>query len=90
MCVNKEGDYKLLSPEELNNNKDYIPLTNSQLLTFRANDDDLAFNSMIFNTISNGIGMEKIEELIFNVIDQLGTTSIEKEGYSNIQLQQGV
>ena len=90
MCVNKEGDYKLLSPDELSNNKEYIPLTNSQLLSFRANDDDLAFNSMIFNTISNGIGMEKVEELVFNVIDKLGTTSIEKEGYSNIQLQQGV
>ena len=84
MCVNKEGDYKLLSPGELSNNKEYIPLTNSQLLSFRANDDDLAFNSMIFNTISNGIGMEKVTEIISQTIDKLKSSTDKEQGYLNV------
>lgn len=84
MCVNKEGDYKLLSPDELSNNKEYIPLTNSQLLSFRANDDDLAFNSMIFNTISNGIGMEKVTEIISQIIDKLKSSTDKEQGYLNV------
>jgi hypothetical protein len=35
-CVNKTGDFKYFSAEELKSNEEYTPLTNSELLYYRA------------------------------------------------------
>ena len=44
-CMNNEGDFQLLSLEQLKENPDYQPLTNSELLYYRAQSPQLANNN---------------------------------------------
>lgn len=84
-CINSEGDFKLLTVEQLNQNPEYQALTNSELLKFRAYDPSIAYNNDILKIVQNGIGMETINKMIKDIISNLGTTSISKEGYSSKQ-----
>lgn len=81
LCMNKEGDFKRLKVEELETNSGYQPLTNSELLWYRANDPDLAFNSNLLPIVENGIGMQTVNTMINTIIDRLGTSSSTNEGY---------
>lgn len=81
VCTNKNGEYNLFTPQELKNNPDYIPLTNAQLLTLRAHDPDLHFTSDLINIASNGIGMEKVTEMIMNITDKMKSSSSKEEGF---------
>lgn len=92
-CVNANKDYKLMRPEELVNQNEYIPLTNSDLLELRAYDPKLANNSDFVKIISNSIGMKDIQDLISNIISNLGTSKNSTEGYStreNGQILKGI
>ena len=89
-CVNKNDntDFKLLTPEELYNQKEYAALTNSDLLNIRAYNLDMANNASILKVVKNGIGMEGISKMIKDTVDKLGTSEISKEGYSAIKNKQ--
>jgi hypothetical protein len=49
--MNAEKDFKLLTPEELNQQSEYQVLTNSQLLEYRAYNPETAFNTSITATL---------------------------------------
>lgn len=70
----QNGDLKQMTPEVYSKNSDkYIPITNSYLANLRARDPDLAFDSNIIGIIKNGIGPEKINQFITNIIDRAQT-----------------
>lgn len=87
-CMNQKGDFKLLTIEQLKQNPEYQALTNSELLNFRAYYPQMAYNNDILKVVQNGIGMESINKMIKDIISNLGTTSISKEGYSSKQANQ--
>lgn len=92
-CQNSNGDFKLLTPEQIKSNTEYYPLTNSDLLNLRAHDPELANNSAIVKVVSNSIGMKNIHDLISNIISNLGSTKNSTEGYStreNNQILKGI
>ena len=68
-------------------------LTNSDLFEFRLNNPKAAFNTDITNIISNGVGIPKIQEYLKSVVDKLGTSTYNREGYANkeqLQILQGI
>lgn len=80
-CMNADQDFRLLRPEELKDNSDYIPLTNSELLKYRARNPELAFNTSILGVVRNGIGINTVTDMINKVVDRLGNNDSEKSGY---------
>lgn len=79
----QEGELKQITSDEYVNNKDkYYALTNSNLLSLRANSPQFAFNNDILSVVENGIGMSAVTSIIDEAIANLGTNSISKEGYS--------
>lgn len=87
-CISQDGDFKLLTVEQLKENPDYQALTNSELLNFRAYYPQMAYNNDILKVVQNGIGMDSINKMIKEIINNLGTTSVSKEGYSSKQANQ--
>lgn len=81
VCVNSEGDFKFMTAEELKESEDYRPLTNSELLRYRANDPTLANNNQILSVVQNGISMELINDQIGKIINNLGTDEKLEEGF---------
>lgn len=80
-CVNKDNDFKLIRPEDLQNSEGYSPLTNAELLRIRAYNPDMAFDTSIIGVVQNGIGMETITKMIQDVVSKLGTDETKKQGY---------
>lgn len=81
----KSGAINKITPEQYNSIKDkedYQVLTNANLLYYRANNPDFAFNSNIFSIVNNGVGMEKVTDYLQKVASKIGTTSLKQEGYS--------
>ncbi len=79
-CMNSEGDVKLLKAEQLQNNSEYQPLTNSELLHYRAH--NIPFKNEMLSIVKNGIGMKSVTNMIQEVIGNIGTTSISRESYA--------
>lgn len=87
ICVNKDGDFKYLKPEQLAQTSDYQPVTNSELLRLRAYNPELVYDNKILGVVSNGIGINNVIKYIKDSISNLGTTDISQQGY--ISTQQG-
>ncbi len=87
-CVNSEGDFQLMTLSELKSNSDYNPLTNSELLYYRAQLPQLANNNEFLKVVKNGIGMESVTKMIQDSIGNLGTTSESNEGFARTQASQ--
>lgn len=87
-CMNDEGDFKLFSLEQLKENPDYQPLTNSELLYYRAQSPQLANNNKLLKVVKNGIGIESVTKMIQDSIGNLGTTSESNEGFVRTQASQ--
>lgn len=88
----KDGNLskKRINDVDFNNEK---LLTNNELFDFRLNNPKAAFNTDITNIISNGVGIPKIQEYLKTVIDKLGTSTYNREGYANkeqLQVLQGI
>lgn len=82
VCVNNEGDFKLLTIEQLKEYEDeYRPLTNSELLHYRAYSNDMINKNDVLTIVKNGISIESITKLIQETINKLGTTEDSQEGY---------
>lgn len=77
-CVNSEGDFQLLRPEEISGSG-YHPVTNSELLRLRAYSPALANDNKILEVVNNGIGMTTIQDHINTVIKGLGKTDKEED-----------
>lgn len=77
---------KGLSPvsvdEYLKNQSKYQVLSNQDLLNMRANDLKFSGNQDMLKVVQNGIGLEKVNELIKAAVDKIGSTEIKTEGYS--------
>lgn len=89
---NKEGKLskKRISDVDFNNES---LLTNNELINYRLNNPNAAFNTDITNILSNGVGMPKIQEYLKQVVDKLGTSTYSREGYANkeqLQILQGI
>lgn len=82
VCVNNEGDFKLLTIDQLKEHEDeYRPLTNSELLHYRAYSNDMINKNDVLTIVKNGISMESITKLIQDTINKLGTSEDSQEGY---------
>lgn len=77
----------------LKNPEKYSILTNSNLLYMRAHYGQLAFQNQILNVVQNGIGMEKVAELLKSNLQNMGTDE-HSATYgiykNNGQIEQGV
>ena len=83
VCVNSDGDFKFLLPEQLKDNPDYAPVYNAELLKMRAYSPELANNNEVLSIVSNGIGMKSILELVSQAITDLGSTEKVEEGFTS-------
>lgn len=57
-------------------------LTNFNLLDCRAQNNHFAFSNDILRTISNGIGEKTVTEMLQRALNDIGTTTLKQEGYS--------
>lgn len=77
---------KMSVEDYLNLNKDgnsrYQALSNHSLLQHRANDPQFAFQNSILQTVSNGIGMKQVTEMLLQVASGIGKDTLTREGYS--------
>lgn len=87
-CANNKGDFQLLSLDQLKENPEYQPLTNSELLYYRAQSSQLANNNELLKVVKNGIGIDSVTKMIQNSIGNLGTTSESNEGFARTQASQ--
>ena len=87
-CSNSEGDFQLLSLDQLKENPEYQPLTNSELLYYRAQSPQLANNNELLKVVKNGIGIESVTKMIQDSIGNLGATSESNEGFARTQASQ--
>lgn len=88
-CIDKEtGSYNLLSIEELKNNSNYIPLTNSDLLDYRAYNPQLAYNNDILKVVKSGIGISAVTKMIQDSIADLGETTESNQSYAKVKSKQ--
>ena len=77
----KDQGITTIDPLEYYKNKEqYQALTNSQLLSLREYQPELAYRQDILNNISNSVGMESIVNYLKSVIKDFGTKTI--EGYT--------
>ena len=83
VCVNSDGDFKFLLPEQLKDNPGYAPVYNAELLKMRAYSPELANNNEVLSIVSNGIGMKSILELVSQTITNLGSTTEVDEGFTS-------
>lgn len=83
IALDKQGSLHSLTPQQYLNNKDsYQALTNAQLLYERANDPKLAEQNQLFTTISNGIGINKIKDMIDKIVGKIGTSTMSADNYT--------
>lgn len=83
VCVNSDGDFKFLLPEQLKDNPEYAPVYNAELLKMRAYSPELANNNEVLSIVSNGIGIKSILELVSKAITDLGSTTEVDEGFTS-------
>lgn len=88
-CINSETkDFKLMNIEELKSSKEYIPLTNSELLYYRAQSPGMANKNNILKIVKNGVSMEMVTKTITDIISKLGTTQETNQGYGKVKAGQ--
>lgn len=85
VCMNSNKQFKLMTVNELKDQQEYTPLTNSELLQMRAYDPKCLNNDSILNVVKSGIGMDAITKMINNTIQSLGTNETSNEGYSEVK-----
>lgn len=85
VCVNNEGDFKLLTIDQLKENEKYKPLTNSELLHYRAYSGDMVNKNDVLTIVKNGVSIESITKMIQETINKIGTTEDLQEGYGKVK-----
>lgn len=90
-CRNRHdpNDYERFTSEEyIANYADYKAMTNQELLELRAQSPGLVDNNEVLKIVSNGMGMQSIQQLINNAISGLGSTTMQQQGYTQTQQAQ--
>ena len=87
VAQDEDGKIVQLTPEEAKNNPNYQILTNSNLLALRAQSPEQTFDNTVLSVVENGIGLEKVHELIKTSLANLGTDTIQQSGYSRVEGQ---
>lgn len=78
-----EDGIQLITVEQyLKNPGKYNALTNSNILNMRAFDPQFAQNNQVLEVVSNGIGINKVVEMIKSRMSNLGETNQTIEGYT--------
>lgn len=81
----ESGEISRVTPEEyisIGDKESYQVLTNSNLLYLRANSPDFAFRNEILSVVHNGTSIKEITEQLQKVANNIGTTTLKEEGYS--------
>lgn len=87
-CRNSEGDFKLMTIDQLKNSNDYTALTNSELLYYRAQFPEMAGKNQLLNIVKNGLGIASVTKLIKDAISNLGETQTSNEEYAKVKATQ--
>lgn len=75
--------------KQIANSDNYEALTNSHLLRLAANDPHFAFNNgELLGVVMGSMGIKKVNELILQVADKIGTSKLQSEGYSKRKAEQ--
>lgn len=73
---NEKGEIKYITPKEfVENRSQYSPVTNSNLLYLRSHSQAFIDRNDVYQTIENGIGLNKVDQMIRDRINNLGKTS---------------
>lgn len=80
LCRNRDNDFKLLKPEEIKESG-YVPVTNSEILKYRAYEGSLVNDHNLLGIVNNGIGMASVNQYVNDVIQKLGTDQNSEEGF---------
>lgn len=94
MAATSDG-FEWITPEQFSENQDsYRPITNSELLTLRAQGvGGLAFDQASIATVTNSMGIAEVTKLIQDSIQNLGNTSNSNSSYIGVKtgdLMQGL
>lgn len=82
---NKSGKIKHMTLDDYykqGNNPEYRPLTNSNLLYYRSQTPQFAFDNSLLDVISNGVGQEKVTDMLQKALSGIGTDQLSTEGYT--------
>ena len=89
--VDKDNKLQAISVDQYLQNKDKIgvmPLTNHQLLQYRASNPTQTMDNTLLTVVSNGIGLSYINKLIKEASTALGETLQSSTGYVKREQQQ--
>lgn len=90
-CRNRQdpNDFERFTAQEyLQNYNDYRAVSNQELLELRAQSPGLVDNNEVLKVVANGMGMPAVQTMINNAITKIGTTTMQQEGYSQVQMNQ--
>lgn len=90
-CRNRQdpNDFERFTAQEyLQNYNDYRAVSNQELLELRAQSPGLVDNNEVLKVVANGMGMPVVQTMINNAITKIGTTTMQQEGYSQVQMNQ--
>ena len=79
--MDETGKLKSLNIEEARSGQ-YRLLTNSEVADLNARNASFAFDTSLLKIVENGIGMEKVNELIKEASMSLGISEIQQAGYT--------
>lgn len=85
MAASEDG-FEWITPEQFAENQElYRPITNSELLTLRAQGTGgLVFDQASIDTVSNGMGIGEVTKLIQDALTNLGTDTQKNNGYIGV------
>ena len=85
LAVQSEDGFGWITPEEYHaNTNQYQPITNAQLLDYRANSQAFAFNNNVFETLKNGVSTDAITKQILESASKIGNTEQIQTGYGYV------
>lgn len=91
--MDEDQNIRFLTPKEYEENQDKIQLlTNGDLAQLRATQPGMAFNTDVFNIIDNGIGINKVTQMLWDTITKLDEDSISSDMFTtrNGQILSGI
>lgn len=85
LAVKTEEGFSWVTPEEYHaNSQIYQPISNAQLLDYRANSPSLAFQNVVFETLNNGTSVDSITKQILEFASKVGSEEQIQTGYGYV------
>ena len=83
LCMkNDYSGFERLTPEAAMKSTTSTPITNMELLQMRDTVPGLETRDDLTYVAQSGVGMKSIDDMVKNVISGMGTTELQKQGYS--------